>query len=81
MKNCNMVLTEKQQKYQHYHLKKLINMSILQVKKYCFLNKDKIVEQAKFAYSPLGKAFEKQTEKQVGAINSLKPSNKKNELK
>ena len=81
MKNCNMVLTEKQQKYQHYHLKKLINMSILQVKKYCFLNKDKIVEQAKFAYSPLGKAFEKQTEKQVGAINSLKPFNKKNELK
>ena len=81
MKNCNMVLTEKQQKYQHYHLKKLINMSILQVKKYCFLNKDKIVEQAKFAYSPLGKAFEKQTEKQVGAINSLKPSNKENELK
>ena len=27
-----------------------------------------IIEQAKFAYSPLGKAFEKQTEKQVGAL-------------
>ena len=34
MKNCNMILTEKQQKNQHYHLEKLINMNILQVKKY-----------------------------------------------
>ena len=33
--------TEKQQKYQHYHLKKLINMNILQVKKYYLLIKDK----------------------------------------
>ena len=35
------------------------------------------MEQAKFAYSPLGKALEKQTEKQVGALKSLKPFNKK----
>ena len=35
-------------------------MNILQVKKYYLLIKD-IIEQAKFAYSPLGKAFEKQT--------------------
>ena len=34
MKNCNMILTEKQQKNQHYHLEKLINMNILPVKKY-----------------------------------------------
>ena len=40
-------------------------------------NHRQIIEQAK----PLGKAFEKQTEKQIGAINSLKPSNKKDELK
>ena len=33
-------------------------------------NQRKIIEQAKFPYSPLGKAFEKQTEKQVGAIKS-----------
>ena len=32
-------------------------MNILQMKKYCLLIKD----QTKFAYSPLGKAFEKQT--------------------
>ena len=35
-----------------------------------------IIEQAKYAYSPLGIAFEKQIEKQVGAIKSLGPSNK-----
>ena len=39
-KNCNMILTEKQQKYQHYHLEKLINMNILQVKKYYLLIKE-----------------------------------------
>ena len=32
--NCNMILTEKQQKYQHYLLEKVINMNISQVKKY-----------------------------------------------
>ena len=41
IKNCNMILTEKLQKYQHYHLEKLINMNILQVKQYSFLIKDK----------------------------------------
>ena len=46
-------------------------------------NQQQITEQAKFTYSPLGKAFEKQTktiedqgQKQVGALNTLK-SNKK----
>ena len=38
-------------------------------------NQRQIIEQAKFAYSPLGKAFEEQTEKQVDAT-SLDPSNK-----
>ena len=36
----NMILTEKQQKYHHYHLKKMINMNILQVKKYYLLFKE-----------------------------------------
>ena len=40
MKNYNMTLTEKQQKYQHDHLEESINMSILQVKKYYFLIKE-----------------------------------------
>ena len=39
MKNYNMILTENLQKYQHYHQLKLINMKILQVKKYYFLMK------------------------------------------
>ena len=49
-KNSNMTLIEKQQKYQHYHVVKLMNMSILQVKKYYLL----------ILNSPLGKDFENQ---------------------
>ena len=48
-------------------------------------NKQQIIEQAKFTYSPLGKAFEKQIKtiedqgkKQVMALNTLKSDN--NEL-
>ena len=47
-------------------------------------NQQQIIQQAKFTYSPLGKAFEKQTKtiedqgkKQVVALESLKESNKK----
>ena len=50
-------------------------------------NQQQIIEQAKFTYSPLGKAFEKQTktiedqgEKQVNALKSLE-SLKPKELK
>ena len=43
-------------------------------------NQRQIIEQAKFAYSPLEKTFEKQTKKQVGAIKCLDLSNKKYEL-
>ena len=39
IKNDNMILIEKQRRYQHYHLEKLINMNILQVKKYYLLIK------------------------------------------
>ena len=34
IKNYNLILTEKQEKYQHYHKVKLVNMNILQEKKY-----------------------------------------------
>ena len=44
-------------------------------------NQRQLIEQAKFAYSPLGKAFEKQIEKQVDVIKCLDISNKKDELK
>ena len=41
IKSYNMILTEKQEKYQHYHQVKFIYMNILQVKKYYFLSKVK----------------------------------------
>ena len=44
-------------------------------------NRTKITEQAKFAYSPSGKALEKQIEKQVGALKFLKLANRKYGLK
>ena len=40
-------------------------------------NQRQVIDQAKLAYSPLGKASEKQTEKQVGALKSLGLPNKK----
>ena len=47
-------------------------------------NQQQIIEQAKFTYSPLGKAFEKQIKtiedqgkKQVDALESLKPKEQK----
>ena len=44
-------------------------------------NQKQIIEQSKFAYSHSGKAFEKQTERQVSALKSLDISNKKHKLK
>ena len=62
MKNYNIILTEKQHKYQHYSLVILKNMNILQVKNEEILpsNQSQIILQAKFTYSPLGKTLEKQ---------------------
>ena len=55
-------------------------MSILLVKIYLPSNQQQIIEQAKFNYSLLGKAFEKQTktieekgQKQVKTLKGLKP--------
>ena len=70
MKNYNMILTEKEQKYQNYYPEKLINMNILPFKEILPSNQRHIIEQAKFAYSPLGKAFEEQT-------NTIKKARKK----
>ena len=53
MKNCNMILIEKLQKYQPYHQAKLISIST-------WSNQKQVTEQAKFTDSPYGKAFEKQ---------------------
>ena len=58
MENYNIILTEKLQKYEHYHLEKLIKIKILQVKNLP-ADQSRIIEQANFTYSPLGKTFEK----------------------
>ena len=57
--NCNMILTEKQQKCQLYRLQKLITLTIY---RWEILPSDqsRIKEQAKFTYSPFAKVFEKQ---------------------
>ena len=66
-KNCNMILTEKQQKYQHYHREKYeyeyLDYEYLTSEKILPSYQRQIIEQAKFKYSPLRKAFEKQTNK------------------
>ena len=74
-----MMWTEKQQKYQDYHLEKLINKNILQVKKYCHL----INLQPTLKYSHLGKALEKQrkTIEKQGKKQVLKPNSQKLTIK
>ena len=74
-KSYNMISIEKQRKlhkYQH-----LTGEDILPS------NQQQIIEQTKFTYSPLGKAFHKeiktiedQGKKQVDALNTLKSDNK-----
>ena len=54
IKNYNMILTEKQQKSQQYHLEKLINMNILPY------DQRRVIQQPKFTYSTLGKLLKKQ---------------------
>ena len=64
---------------------KLSVLSSVEIDKYEYLtgeeilpsNQRQIIEHAKFAYSPLDKALEKQTEKQVGTLKSLYISKKK----
>ena len=51
-----MILTPKQPKYLHQI--KFINIKILQMQ--IPLDQSRMTEQAKFTYSPLGKAFDKQ---------------------
>ena len=75
MKNYNTILIGRLLKYQLYHQAKLINNEYLTGEEILPSNQQQIIEQAKFTYSPLGQAFEKQTktikdqgEKQIKAI-------------
>ena len=78
MKKYNIILIEKELKYQPYHQVKFVNMNILE--DILPSNQQQIIEQAKFTYSPSGKAFEKQIKiiedqgkKQVDALKVLEP--------
>ena len=77
MENCDTILIQKLQKSQSHDQAKLITMNILPVKTFYLVMTKKIIEQAKFIYSLLGKAFEKQIktvedqgEKQIKAIQN-----------
>ena len=52
-------------------------MNILQGEEILPSDQSRIIKQVKITYSPLGKAFEKQTEKQIGSIRFLDIPNKK----
>ena len=60
-KNCNMVLTEKLQKYQYYHQPsgKTDKHEYLTGEEILPPDQSREVEQANFTSSPLEKAFEK----------------------
>ena len=81
MKNYNMILIERLRKYQLYYQVNLISTDTLLAKRY--YHQQQIIEQTKFTYSPMGKAFEKQIKtiedqgkKQIDALESLKTSDK-----
>ena len=57
-KNYNMILTEKQTKYQLYHPLQLINMN-LTGEDALLLDQKRVIEQTDFTYSSLGKPLEK----------------------
>ena len=67
---------------------KIDNFEYLTGKEILSSNQQQIIEQAKFTYSPLGNAFEKQRktiedqgQKQVEALKSLKSDTKKQQLR
>ena len=79
MKNYNMILIETQQKISALSSGKIDKYEYLTGEEILPSNKQQIIEQAKLTYSPLGKAFEKQTktiedqgEKQIKALQDNK---------
>ena len=79
MKTYNMILIETQQKISALSSGKIDKYEYLTGEEILPSNKQQIIEQAKLTYSPLGKAFEKQTktiedqgEKQIKALQDNK---------
>ena len=80
MKNCNMILTEKATKISAFTSGKIDRYEYLTGEEILPSDQQQIIEQAKFTYSPVRKAFEKQTktieyqgEKQIKAIQFKRP--------
>ena len=88
MKNFNMISTEKPTKYQLYHQTIIDKYEYLTAKEILPSNQQQIIQQAKFTYSPLEKAFEKQIkiiedqrERRVEVLKDLKNLNLKDHQK
>ena len=60
MKNYNMILIEKLQRYQHLSTGIIDKFEYLTGEEILSINQSQIIEHAKFTYSPLGKTVEKQ---------------------
>ena len=60
---CSMILTEKQQKISALSSRKLDKYQYLTGEETLPSNQRQTIEQTKFACSPLGKAWEKQTKR------------------
>ena len=72
MKNYNMILTEKQQRYPALLSGKVDNYEYFTDQEMLPSMKSIMIEQATFTYSPLGKALDYQKKKQVDSAKSLK---------
>ena len=55
MKNYNMILIEKLQKYRHLSIGIIDKLEYLTDKEILSLNQSQLIEHSKFAYSPLPK--------------------------
>ena len=64
MRNYDMALTEKHQKYMYYHHLKLINTNILQVKKYYLMFKVKVWSKTSLLFL-FRKSFRKKKAKTI----------------
>ena len=80
MINYNIILIEEQQKISALSSGKIDKYELITNEEILSPDQRRVIEQAKFAYSPLGKAFEKQTKtieeqgkKQVQALEILDP--------
>lgn len=68
MKNCSMIFIVKQQKTQISHQVELIKYENLTGNEILTPDQSRMIEEAKFTYSPLRKAFDKQVRKINGKI-------------